>query len=57
MCENLMPPSPSFPSRRLLHRVVDSNCDGIIGGAEGALFLARSGLTRDQLREVCVCMR
>ena len=31
---------------------MDSNCDGAIGGMEGAMFLSRSGLSRDLLREV-----
>jgi hypothetical protein len=36
----------------LLFKIVDSNCDGGIGGVDGALFLSRSGLSRDILREV-----
>ena len=32
--------------------MIDSNSDGVIGGAEGATFLRRSGLTTEQLREV-----
>lgn len=32
--------------------MIDSNSDSIIGGAEGATFLRRSGLTTEQLREV-----
>lgn len=35
-----------------LFDVVDNDGDDQIAGAEGALFLSRSGLTRDQLREV-----
>lgn len=48
------PLRPFLHPDRLLFRIVDSNCDGSISGAEGASFLGRSGLTRDQLREVRV---
>ena len=40
------------PACRLLLKIVDSNCDGVISGLEGAMFLSRSGLPRDSLREV-----
>lgn len=42
----------SLPERAAVIAVIDSNSDSIIGGAEGATFLRRSGLTTEQLREV-----
>jgi hypothetical protein len=36
---------------------IDSDCDGEIGGAEGASFLKRSGLSNDQLKNVSALLR
>lgn len=36
----------------LLHTILDSDNDGLIGGAEGAAFLRRSGLDDSALKEI-----
>ena len=36
----------------LLHAMLDSDCDGEVGGLEGASFLRRCGLVDNSLREI-----
>lgn len=49
---NVVLTKPELQRYTWLFTMVDSDNDGAVGGSEGALFLRRSGLSNEQLREV-----